>query len=192
MKISFFNKLIDFIFGQDEERYKVEMEKFKKELISACINQKHHLFGNFSYEGYKTIFELLMSFAKEKIIINCKSYDVLFNDEIFPLFNLTCERFNKKNNEVLVITYDGNKSEKFLELEKKYKSFTYLPCKCDNIEKYNNFIIVDYTKYWLEDIIFNRESLNDQIKACVNFNDPVKAAQLIMFANNLEIKLNVS
>lgn len=176
----------------DRNDRQAEVDKFKQELTSACLNKKNHLFGNFSYEGYEAIFELMLSFAEEEILINCKSYDVLFNDEIFSLFELICDRFNKKNKEILVITYDGNKSEKFLELEKKYKFFTYLPCKCENFKECNNFIVVDHVKYWLEDNIFNRESLKDQIKACVNFNDPIKAAQLIMLVNSLKVKLNVS
>lgn len=165
-----------------------DLNDYNDELYDAFDKNKNKLFGNFSKEGFDCIFELLIGQANENIFISCKNYDVLFNDSNFILLKFIAERFERTKHEIILITYNGEKDERFINLEKEFSSFKYYPCKITNDEKFNNFIVADNRKYWLEDIIFNRKDLNGPFKACVNFNDIRKGLELIHIVNQILIK----
>lgn len=181
-----FGNFLDSVSGNND------LQKYKDELYNAFAKNENKLFGNFSKEGFDAIFEILIGQANENIFISCKNYDVLFNDSNFILLKFIAEKFERTKHEIVLITYDGKKDEKFLNLEKQYSSFKYCPCKIVSDEKFNNFIVADNRRYWLEDKVIDRNNLNEPIKACVNFNDLRTGLELIHIINPILIKCEKS
>ena len=90
-------------------------------------------------------------------MIFVKNYDCIFNNELFFIFK---ERITN-GLEVILITYDGIKDERFATLSNKFENFKYIPCLQTKDTPLNNFITIDSYMYWKEDILFNRNSIND-------------------------------
>lgn len=165
-------------------------EKYKDELNNAIAKDENKLFGNFSKEGFKAIYDLLISNADKEIYIFCKNYSVIFDEESFTFLKYVAEKFERTKGIIILCTYDGKKDDKFLNLEKKVSSFKYYPFELIDKNKItNNFIVVDSKRYWLEDTVYDRNSLNDHFKACCNFNDVLKSIKLLGFVNELIIQI---
>lgn len=168
-------------------------EKYKNSLYDSFAKNENKLYGNFSKDGFDIIFELLIGNASESIIIFCKNYDVIFNDSNFLLLKFIAEKFVRVKGDVVLYTFNGFISEKFKELEKEYSSVKYIPCKTNfNEVKINNMIIVDNKRYWLEDTVFDRNTLDNPIKACVNFNDVRKCLELLKFISDVRMKCEIN
>lgn len=171
-----------------------EFDMYKEELYDAFSKDNNKLFGNFSRKGFDVIFELLIGNAKESINIFCKNYDVLFDESNFILLKFIAEKFERTKGEIFIFTYGEESNEKFVELEKDYSSVKYVSVKFKDKDdefkevKLNNAIVVDDKRYWLEDTIYNRNNLNDQIKACCNFNDIRKCVEILTFINKCRKK----
>jgi len=120
-------------------------------------------------------FNLTMDLLLERLHYDLKMFienRELFFDSIklMKLEEKLKEFEQKQIGKVTIITFNGKQDTKFLELKNKYPlSFEYIAISCTNQKEVNNFIIVDNKSYLLEDTILHRNTINDMIKAEVNF-----------------------
>ena len=181
-----FGSFLDSVSGNND------LQKYKDELYNAFANNENKLFGNFSREGFDAIFEILIGNASESVTIFCKNYNVIFNDSNILLLNYIADQFKRTKGEIGLYTFDGSISKELKDLEGQYSSVKYIPCKIDlSGKRISNMIIVDHKRYWQEDLIYDRNTLDDPFKACVNFNDLRKCLELIKFIHDFRMKYEI-
>lgn len=176
--VKIFNKFknwaYSFVESQRKKIYDQNLNDYYKHADELFFNKSSEVLGNFSFDGFRYIFKKMMLHSKKSIMIFTKNYDCIFNNELFFIFK---ERITN-GLEVILITYDGIEDERFMTLSNKFENFKYIPCSQTKDTPLNNFITIDSYMYWKEDILFNRNSINDPIKAIVCFNDEPQCIRL--------------
>lgn len=151
-----------------------ELAKYRQFVYDCCKNEKNDLIGNFSYDGYKYIFENMIFGAKFSIYVFCEDYDKIFTDELYPLFKLKTQ----SGITVRIITYNGKKDSGFEELAKQSPNCKYYALSCNDTNKMNNFFVVDNRRYWIDDKSWFVRKDFSKLKACACFNDFKKCAKM--------------
>ena len=93
----------------EEQERKREIAKYSDFVYDCFKKESNTIIGNFSYEGYKRIFENMIGEAKHSIYVFCENYDLIFTDELFCLFKFKADSGIK----VRIITYGENREPKF-------------------------------------------------------------------------------
>lgn len=172
---------------KEKQRLK-ELAKYREYVFSCWKEGKNDLIGNFSYDGYKCIFETMITGAKRSIYIFCENYDKVFTDDLFQLLKYKISSGVK----TYIITYNGKEDEKLKSLENE--NCKYVCVNSYNPDKINNFFVVDEMSYWMDDkswIIRNNFPKMKSFKACANFRDFIMSIRLISVCNKaIEITKN--
>ena len=160
--------------------------------------KKHHKenscekFCTWSPAGFNLTMELLLERLHYDLKMFIEKRELFFDSIKMMKLEEKLKEFEQKQiGKVTIITFDGKRDPQFLFLKEKYpNSFEYIAISCTNQKDVNNFVIVDNKSYLLEDTILHRNTINDVLKAEVNFFDYTKSASLINnFNKYLEIAL---
>lgn len=168
-----------------------DFDEYVKEINFYAANKTNHLFGNMSVKGFYVILERLLSLVANDLVICMKNKESIFSS-LIPL-KIVCEKFERTNGHILILTFNGEMDEELSDLSEKFKCLEYIPASIENGSKFNNFIVCDARGYWLEDSdsAISRDSLNEDnyFKACGNFNDLMKSCELIQLIYKIKDKL---
>jgi hypothetical protein len=174
---------------------KNQILKYNKMILTSAEFKENKIYGNFSFEGLYFILENLFKLANFEILIFIRNYESVFTLDNYYTLRRAALRLQKNNRDIYIYTFDGNKSERFKQLSDEFENVKYVPLKFNNENGIgSNFIIVDQRSYWLEEdfTTMARTEITDKsvIKACVNFNDTKRSAELIGWINDVndEIK----
>ena len=163
----------------EEQERKREIAKYSDFVYDCFKKESNTIIGNFSYEGYKRIFENMIGEAKHSIYVFCENYDLIFTDELFCLFKFKADSGIK----VRIITYGENREPKFEPFNEYHSDCRYVSVHTEHPERMNNFIVVDEKSYWIDDKAwFDRKDFS-RLKACANFRDFFKCAKMIDICN---------
>jgi len=166
-----------------------DWEKYNNYIRQKSRDKENITIGNFSQKGFNYIFYELVENADSSLIFFIKDYESIFDDCKLNCLKIICKKFDRLRGEIKIFTFNNEKNEKFLELEKEYKCFSYIPLKTTS-KKANNFIIADTKAYWLEDyttmIRTDINNNNEFLKDCINFNDNKKAYDLYNIIRQIE------
>lgn len=153
-------------------------EKIKQQrYVDFCLaidkhfnNKSDQVLFNFSKEGYYRIFDKMVGEAKFQLNICLSNYDVLFERSTFLVLKMKAHQGLKIN--IVITNGDITEKEKFKELS-SYDNVNIYVCKAD----VNNFILADYSMYWLE-ANNHRTNLNEFIHAELCFHNYKKSSEL--------------
>lgn len=158
-----------------------ELERYRNLIYDCSKNDKNLLIGNFSYEGYEYIFSELIFNASKSIYVFCEDYNKIFTDELFPLFLFKALSGIK----VRIITYNGKMEDKFEKLNDSHADCKYYSLRASDMNKLNNYIVVDDKSYWIDDKSWFTRKDFSELKACVNFHDPNYCSNLLYNFNQI-------
>ena len=153
-------------------------EKIKRQnFVDYCLaidkhfnNKSDQILFNFSKEGYYRIFDKMVGEAKFQLNICLSNYEVLFERSTFLVLKMKAYQGLKIN--IVITNGDITEKEKFKELS-SYGNVNIYVFKAD----INNFILADYSMYWLE-ANNHRTNLNEFIHAELCFHDYKKSSEL--------------
>ena len=149
-------------------------------------------FCTWTSSGFNLTMELLLDRINYDLKMLIEKRELFFDSlKLMKLEEKLKEFQQKQLGKVTIITFNGIRDSEFEKFNEKYPYvFEYVPIKCSNQKNVNNFVVVDNKSYLLEDTILHRNTINDAVKAEVNFFDFSKSARLVdNFNKYLEIAL---
>lgn len=175
-----------------------DWDKYFEEVRKNCRDKRNCIMGNFSQKGFNYVFYELIEHADRQLIFFIKDFESIFDDPKFRSLEMMCRKLNILGGIIDVYTFNGEKDERFINLEKEFKCFKYTPLSVkdeNSIKKLSNFILADSNAYWLEESFttFRRTNItNDEefFKACFNFGDYQKTYELYDYIRAVENIIN--
>lgn len=170
----------------DEDAGLSQKDKYKRKIRKNSNEKINELIGNFSFEGFNEIFICLLQNTKYELNIFIDDFDSIFTDESFRYFRHILSEYKTNGVKVFLSTFNSKRDDRFVSLENEFEIFKYLSVSSKNPEELNNFIVSDCKSVWVEDnlsvrhkmTVGNKDKTSSRfIKACVNFNDPIYAAE---------------
>ena len=185
--LKWLNKLFDKSTSSDDNH-----SEFLKFVRKQHIENSSERFCTWSSAGFNLTMEILLDRLQYDLKMLIEKRELFFDSiKLMKLEEKLKEFQQKELGKVTIITFNGESDSEFEKFKEKYPSvFEYIAISCNNKDQVNNFVIVDNKSYLLEDTILHRNTINDVLKAEVNFFDFSKSAKLVdNFNKYLEIAL---
>ena len=161
------------------------MEKFYEEVREAASKSMNKRMICVKSENVEFVFEKMLEYAKNEVILFMKNYETVFNTESsFYMFQNKLKTYEKSGVVTTVYTFDGKKDCRFSGLQLMYKNFNYVPLEVSKGYEANGFLVVDKKSFMVE----SKKSLfydGVNIPLVFNFNEPETSRQYVDFINDI-------
>ena len=165
------------------------MEKFYEEVKEAARKSMNKRMICVKSENVEFVFEKMLEYAKNEVILFMKNYETVFNTESsFYMFQNKLKTYEKSGVVTTVYTFDGKKDCRFSGLQLMYKNFEYVPLEVSKGYEENSFLVVDKKSFMVE----SKNSLfydGINIPLVFNFNEVEQSCKYVEFVNDIKKKI---
>lgn len=146
------------------------LEDFLRSVQHRADTNSCETFATFTPQGFNLVMELLINRAEYSLSMFIEKRELFLDYLKLMMLEAKLKQFALHGGKATIATFGGEKDKELLKLQEQYPNcFEYLALKCSNAPEVNNFVIVDNKSYLLEDPLFRRNSIGDNLKAEVNF-----------------------
>ena len=165
------------------------MEKFYEEVREAASKSMNKRMICVKSENVEFVFEKMLEYAKNEVILFMKNYETVFNTESsFYMFQNKLKTYEKSGVVTTIYTFDGKKDCRFSGLQLMYKNFEYIPLEVSKGYEANSFLVVDKKSFMVE----SKKSLfydGVNIPLVFNFNEVEQSCKYVEFVNDIKKKI---